>query len=192
MTICPDLWYDILSYIPHDSLREFSRASPIFHQLIYKANIRLFYDHLGKAVNIYQDDILIIRLSSGKKFVIKEENERYTELVDNRIINKDTINWTGRPNKHKLWTIDSVNGVAVSYEYKYTTFTSKWSVYGFEINKKKLYMDRKISETINYIDIDNFYAMFLDEDDAITVELEEFTIVYRGRLWTNYSAMTDN
>lgn len=199
MTICPDLWYSILSYIPRSDLRDFSRASPIFQQMVCNVGIRMFYDdRRSLVIDIAADDIMIIVLSSGKKHVIKDYDQYYEHLSGGRdnnsnsiIINKGHIEWITRPDPNKYYVTDSKNGVAMCFEHSGCwSFTSLWAVRGFKKLEDALEMKHEITGKIDYIDISRYRAVGFSYIwdgyvDKTAVELEDFIICYRGGLWVD-------
>lgn len=188
MTICPDLWPSILEYIPRSDLQDFSQASPIFQQLIYEANIRMFYNDSSELpIDIYDDDIMIIRLASGKKYGIEKCGKYFRRLSDDILIVTDNITWSSEPRDTLTWSIDTTNDVAATFGYDFSIFINIAKNYNLTHIDNNLLFCRTISKQIDYIDIDNLYAMsYEDHNGGINdIELEKFTIIYQNCKWIN-------
>lgn len=184
MTICSDLWWDIVSYIPHNDLRDFSAAHATFQKMICETGIRMFYDTNEVAIDICQKDVTVIKLSSGKKYVLKDGDNHFIDLVSGQKIIKDKITWTIKPVKTEVWMNDPINKVAMIYGHASTTFTSSWLIHDCKNVENALHMNRGISGKIDYIDMTTNYAMYFDEENEVTIELEEFDIIYQNNEWT--------
>lgn len=91
--IAHDLWADIIQYVPIDALRDLSKASPIFDQIICKTGLRIFYDNYkGHVIGLWDR---LIMLESGKKLLLSPyDRYRYINRGLNRFRARvSTIIW---------------------------------------------------------------------------------------------------
>lgn len=201
MTICSDLWHDIVSYIPHSDLRDFAKGHPKFWQMIYKSGIRIFYADDGRSIvisannnrittkNALDNDIRIIQMTSGKKYVLKKTQYHFDSLLCNNTIYEEHIQWVIRADPNLYWIVDHDAGVAVHPgQVGHTIFTSSWAIRGMNNVDNKLRIESVLSQEMDYIDFKNYRAMcydFDDHKDFTKIALEDFTVLYQGGCWIN-------
>ena len=97
--IAYDLYRSIIKYIPMAGLRDLSKASPIFDEMIYKMGIKIFYENQEEEdkviVHKLTNDHVVILANSGKKHLLLDLGDCY-EYNCNAVY-KEEICWvTGK------------------------------------------------------------------------------------------------
>lgn len=79
--IAYDLWSNIISWSSADTLKDLSRASPLFDEVIFKSDLKAFHDDRGCYILSPTDKV--IRLYSGKKYRINLCDTNNTSIPRN-------------------------------------------------------------------------------------------------------------
>lgn len=88
--ICQDLWPIIISYVSLEDLRCFSRASPLFDEIICEIRPNVFYD--PHKCSILDMSHVVIQTDYGKKYLLMD-HEKYYIINGKNIVKKLDIAW---------------------------------------------------------------------------------------------------
>lgn len=111
--ITVDLLRDIISWVPLDALREFSKASPIVDHEIKAQGIRVFYNG-DRITDLVKFTGIVILLRSKKEFV-KVLIEDYLAITNNAYYNTMKINRNDRVDDINYWQYDIIQNIAIGY-----------------------------------------------------------------------------
>lgn len=193
--IAPDLYRNIIEYVPRTCLWDLSKASPIFDTVICSMGIRIFYDE-----SIYYDisfgnAIVIHMLRSGRKYVLFNLGCSWYVPESNSTTNVKKIRWISP----KDITDDYLYDRHYDSKQKISVYTNGHTVYFIKddvpytrthINYRAAVYDRIKDGRMHYIDFDSKIAVtsrtaFMTKIIDYEHWVESFRVVYQDCCWTH-------
>lgn len=167
--IAHDLWPDIVRLVPLDALRNLSRASPLFDEVICKAGIRVFYDDLGTYLLSPGGRDIVIQFVSGRKYLINTSRVIMLQItVHNKFYDFDG---------HLDYDSDSLIGMLIRSNSIHV-FNNFMNYDYYRIAQ----ISKRIDEDVTYIDFDANVAVSICSGYR-SYAFEFFKVLFKDGLW---------
>lgn len=167
--IVRDLWSDIVQLVPLDALRDLSKASPLFDEVICKAGIRVFYDGLGARRTCPEGRDVVIQFVSGRKYLVDTNRVIMRQItVHNKFYDFDG---------HLDYDSDSLIGMLIRSNSIHV-FNNFMNYDYYRIAQ----ISKRIDEDVTYIDFDANVAVSI-RSGYRSYAFEFFKILFKDGLW---------
>lgn len=181
--ISTDLLRDIISYIPLETLKDLSRASPIMDREICNAGIRVFFDcdNIG---HILDANSVVIRMKQGRAYLLRDRIKHYECSIGagNAIIYNNDIQWKDSLGNSDVWYVDPINCIVTEEDGDFSYFVKYDSPE--QMPKDTIVIISIIAESDidvipKYIDMNTRLALHFEKSGKMHVEhVMSFDVVF--------------